>query len=146
MARNREALDAELADLPPELRWREWMGRVVGQGVSLDLLIEDIKVELQGRPFELAAVAGGWMFRTLLRFATAIRTAADVKEQLRHLSELDVAVLAAVAYHQPIDRDELNDIFGGAVSRDLIGRLRQLDLISIGPRSPRPGAPRPTPT
>jgi len=27
------------------------------------------------------------------------------------------------------------------VSRDLIGRLRSLDLIAAGPRSPQPGAP-----
>ena len=27
-ARQKEGLDVELADLPPELRWREWMGRV----------------------------------------------------------------------------------------------------------------------
>ena len=52
--------DRELADLPPELRWREWMGRVeavifaaaepvtrevlarvVGKGCKLDLLIDE---------------------------------------------------------------------------------------------------------
>ncbi|MCD9825879.1 segregation and condensation protein B, partial [Bradyrhizobium japonicum] len=27
-ARPKEDLDIELAELPPELRWREWMGRV----------------------------------------------------------------------------------------------------------------------
>src|SRR6476620_3670922 len=27
-ARPKENLDTELADLPPDLRWREWMGRV----------------------------------------------------------------------------------------------------------------------
>lgn len=26
--RPEHVLDAELSDLPPELRWREWMGRV----------------------------------------------------------------------------------------------------------------------
>lgn len=26
--RQEPLLDAELSDLPPELRWREWMGRV----------------------------------------------------------------------------------------------------------------------
>ena len=76
------AFDRELDDLPPELRWREWMGRieavlfasaspvgredlarVVGQGASVELLIEDIQAELGGRPFELAQVAGGWMAR-----------------------------------------------------------------------------------
>ena len=68
-ARKSEALDTELADLPPELRWREWMGRVeavifassepvgrevlsrlVGRACSVDLLIDDIRSELRDRP------------------------------------------------------------------------------------------------
>lgn len=153
-------LDRELADLPPELRWREWMrrieavlfasaspvprddlARVVGQGASVDLLVEDLAAELEGRAFEVAQVAGGWIFRTRPAYAPAIRTAADVGDQLLDLSEFDVAVLAAIAYHQPITRDGLKDIFGKEISRDLIGRLHARDLIGTGPRSPRRGAP-----
>jgi len=155
-----DAFDRELEDLPPDLRWREWMGRieavifgsaspiprsdlarVVGQGASVDLLIEDIQAELTGRPYELVAVADGWLMRTRVRFADAIRTAADVNEQLMDLNEFEVAVLAAIAYHQPLTRDGLKDIFGKDISRDLIGRLRTQELIATGPRSPRAGAP-----
>ena len=50
-------------------------------------------------------------------------------------------VLAAIAYYQPISRGELGEFLGREVSRDLIGRLRSLDLIAAGPRSPQPGAP-----
>jgi len=50
-------------------------------------------------------------------------------------------VLAAVAYHQPITRDGLKDIFGKEISRDLIGRLHARGLIGTGPRSPQRGAP-----
>ena len=56
------------------------------------------------------------------------------------LSEFDVAALAAIAYHQPITRDGLKDIFGKEISRDLIGRLHARDLIGAGPRDPRRGA------
>ena len=52
-----------------------------------------------------------------------------------------MGVLCAIAYHQPIDRAGLKDIFGKEVSRDLLARLRCKDLIASGPRSPRPGAP-----
>lgn len=162
MAKDRSEpdLDCELLDLPPELRWREWMrrieavlfasassvpredlARVVGQGVSVDLLVEDLAADLEGRAFEIAQVTGGWMFRTHPAYAPAIRAAADAGEQLLDLSEFDVAVLAAIAYHQPITRDGLNDIFGKEISRDLIGRLHTRDLIGTGPRSPRRGAP-----
>ncbi|MGH1460155.1 MAG: SMC-Scp complex subunit ScpB [Paracoccaceae bacterium] len=153
-------LDRELEDLPPELRWREWMRRieavlfasatpvpredlakVVGQGASVDLLIEDLAADLEGRSFEIAGVSGGWMFRTRAAYAPAIRAVADVGEQLLDLNEFDVAVLAAVAYHQPITRDGLKDIFGKEIGRDLIGRLHERGLIGTGPRAPRRGAP-----
>ncbi|WP_303704586.1 SMC-Scp complex subunit ScpB [Celeribacter baekdonensis] len=152
--------DRDLPDLPPELRWREWMRRieavlfasaspvpredltrVVGQGVSVDLLIADVSADLEGRSFEIAKVAEGWIFRTRVAYAPAIRAAADVGDQLMDLSEFDVAVLAAIAYHQPITRDGLKDIFGKEISRDLIGRLHARGLIGTGPRSPRRGAP-----
>ncbi|EDQ03279.1 Segregation and condensation protein B (plasmid) [Sulfitobacter indolifex] len=162
MAKDRPAseLDRELADLPPELRWREWMrrieavlfasaspvgrddlARVVGQGASVDLLVEDLSVELEERSFEIAQVAGGWMFRTRAAYASAIRLAADIDDQLTDLNAFDVAVLAAVAYQQPITRDGLKDIFGKEISRDLIGRLHAHNLIGTGPRAPRRGAP-----
>jgi chromosome segregation and condensation protein ScpB len=64
-----------------------------------------------------------------------------VADHLSTLTEYDVAVLAAVAYHQPITRDGLKGIFGKDISRDLIGRLHARNLIATGPRSPRRGAP-----
>jgi segregation and condensation protein B len=152
--------DRDLDDLPAELRWREWMrrieavlfasatpvpredlARVVGQQASVDLLIEDLGADLADRPYELAAVSGSWMLRTRSSYAPAIRAAADVGEQLLDLNEFDVAVLAAVAYNQPVTRDGLKDIFGKEISRDLIGRLFVSDLITTGPRAPRRGAP-----
>jgi segregation and condensation protein B len=158
--RSEPELDRELIDLPPELRWREWMrrieavlfasaspvprddlARVVGQGASVDLLVEDLAADLEGHSFEIAQVAGGWMLRTRAAYAPAIRAAADIGDQFLDLSEFDVAVLAAIAYHQPITRDGLRDIFGKDISRDLIGRLHARDLIGTGPRSPRRGAP-----
>lgn len=124
---------------------RRWPGddltRVVGQGVFVDMLIEDIQAELVGRSYELIVVADGWMMRTRLRFADAIRTAGDVGGQNLDLNEFEVAVLASIAYHQPLTRDGLKDIFGKDISRDLIGRLRAQELIITGPRSPRAGAP-----
>ncbi|WP_243613870.1 SMC-Scp complex subunit ScpB [Shimia aestuarii] len=160
MAKDEPDLDRELEDLPPELRWREWLrrieavlfasaspvprddlARVVGQGVSVDLLVEDLAADLEGRAFEVAQVAGGWLLRTRSTYAPAIRAAADVGEQDLDLREYEVAVLAAIAYHQPLTRDGLKDIFGKEISRDLIGRLHAHGLIGTGPRSPRRGAP-----
>lgn len=161
MARRAAAeLDRELAALPPDLRWREWLrrieavlfasaapvarddlARVVGQGISVDVLIEDLAVDLQGRPYEVARSGAGWMLRTRAAYAPAIRAAADAGGQALNLSEFDLAVLAAIALHQPISRDGLKAIFGKEISRDLIGRLIARALIGTGPREPRRGAP-----
>ncbi|OYU17395.1 MAG: chromosome segregation protein ScpB [Rhodobacteraceae bacterium PARR1] len=158
--REDRTLDRELADLTPDVRWREWMrrieavlfassapvarddlARVVGQGVSVDLLIEDLAVDLEGRPYEVALVGAGWILRTKPAYAPVIRAAADVAGRALNLSDFDLAVLAAIAFHQPVSRDGLKDIFGKEISRDLIGRLAERDLIGTGPREPRRGAP-----
>jgi segregation and condensation protein B len=160
MARVPEDLDRELAALPPALRWREWMrrieavlfasaapvprddlARVVGQGASVDLLIEDLAADLADRPYEVARAGTGWLLRTRAAYAPAIRAATDAGGQALELNEFDLAVLAAIAYHQPISRDGLKEIFGKEISRDLIGRLAERGLIATGPREPRRGAP-----
>ncbi|WP_024508378.1 SMC-Scp complex subunit ScpB [Bradyrhizobium sp. ARR65] len=159
-ARPKHDLDTELADLPPELRWREWMGRVeavifaspepvtretlarvVGRDCSLDLIIDDIRNELSGRPYELVSVAGGWQHRTRKDFAEAIRAAIGAAGDDKALSQTEALILACIAYYQPINRSELSSFFGKEVSRDTIARLRGLKFIAAGPRSPQPGAP-----
>jgi len=120
---------------------RDMLQRVVGQGANIDLLIADIQAELKGRPYELIAVAGGWMHRTRLEYSDAIKTAADIGEQSLDLNETEMAVLCAIAYHQPTSRADLADIFGKEINRDVLNRLRYKRLIANGPRAPRPGAP-----
>ncbi|MFD2051896.1 SMC-Scp complex subunit ScpB [Mesorhizobium calcicola] len=153
-------LDRELDHLPPEVRWREWMNRVeatifaasepvtrsvlarvVGASCNLDLLIDDIREELRGRPYDLVAVAGGWKHLTRPAYADAIRAAVGVSGRATDLTQSEVLVLMCVAYFQPITRSELSSFFGREISRDLIGNLREAGLIASGPRSPTLGAP-----
>jgi len=160
-AADERLFDRELEDLPPELRWREWMmrveavifasaepviretlARVVGKACSIDLLIDDLIEELRDRPYELVSVAGGWQHRTRQRFAETIRaSSAPTRGGAAALSEFEAMVLMAVGYFQPITRGELSKIFGKEVSRDVIGSLRGAGFIGSGPRSPTPGAP-----
>lgn len=153
-------LDTELAHLAPEMRWREWMGRVeavifasatpvdrqtlarvVGRNCNVDLLIDDIGAELRGRPYELVAVAGGWHFRTRNGFADAIRASGQTTGGGAELSHHEATVLMAIACFQPVTRSDLSKVFGKEISRDTISALRQAELIGSGPRSPTPGAP-----
>ena len=152
--------DRELDHLPSEARWREWMNRVeaaifaasepvgretlariVGKSCSIDLLIDDIREELCGRPYDLVAVAGGWKHLTRPAYADAIHAAIGQSETAGSLSAFEVLVVTAIGYFQPITRGELSSFFGKEISRDLIGHLRGAKLIASGPRSPTPGAP-----
>jgi len=154
-------LDRELEDLPPDLRWREWMlrveavifaaaepvtretlARVVGQNCSIDLLIDDLREELRSRPYDIVSVAGGWQHRTRPAYAGAIRaSAAPARSQASALSQHEAMVLMAVGYFQPVTRGDLSKIFGKEVSRDTIASLRSAGFLASGPRSPTPGAP-----
>ncbi|PBB52008.1 MULTISPECIES: SMC-Scp complex subunit ScpB [Mesorhizobium] len=156
--------DRDLDHLPAEVRWREWMNRVeatifaasepvgretltriVGKSCSIDLLIDDIREELRGRPYDLVAVAGGFRHLTRPAYADAIRsafgTAGGDNRRAVDLTQSDVLVLMCIAYFQPITRGELSSFFGKEISRDFIGHLRGAGLIASGPRSPTPGAP-----
>ncbi len=161
-AKQSPLIDTELEHLPPELRWREWMNRVeavifaasepvtrevlarvVGRDCNLDLIVDDIRQELRGRPYDLVRVAGGYQHRTRPAFADAIRAASGqaAGKADRPLSQTEALVLMTIAYFQPITRAELSSFFAREISRDLIGVLRGQDFIASGPRSPTPGAP-----
>lgn len=128
---------------------REVLARIVGKSCSIDLLINDIREELRGRPYDLVAVAGGFRHLTRPAYADAIRsafgsafgTAAGGGGRAVDLTQSDVLVLMYIAFFQPITRAELSSFFGEEISRDLIGHLRGANLIASGARSPTPGAP-----
>lgn len=154
-------MDRELADLPPDLRWREWMlrveavifaaaepvgretlARVVSKDCSIDLLIDDLREELRSRPYEIVFVAGGWQHRSRSAYASAIRASqVPTRGGGPTLSDFEAMVLMAIAYFQPITRGDLSKIFGKEISRDTIATLRNDNFLASGPRSPTPGAP-----
>jgi segregation and condensation protein B len=153
--------DRDLGDLPEGLRWREWMGRVeaaifasptpvlretlarlVGDACRLDDLLGDIAEELKARPYEIVLVAGGYQFRTRPRHAEALRSLTGTKDSgPPSFTRLEMLALTAIAYQQPVTRAELSRLVGHDISRDILGRLKSLGVITPGPRAPEPGAP-----
>ena len=114
--------DRELADLPPELRWREWkarveavlfaapkpvtrevLARVVGRDCVLDLLLDDLREDLRGRPVELVRAGEGFALHTRAAFGPAVRVAFDIPADAKQLTKLEAGVLMAVAMFQPAD-------------------------------------------
>ena len=154
--------DVDLATLPREARWREWMGRVeavifasptpvpretlarlVGPECRLDDLITDIQDELRTRPYELVFVAGGWHHRTRRRFTDVVQVTGVSRADgsASALTSTETLVVAAIAYLQPVTRAELAQVLAKEVSRDTLARLKRLDLVAAGPRMPQIGAP-----
>ena len=102
----------------------------------------DLRAELADRPAELRRGGQAWALRRRPTYGLAIRAALALDPQASRLSERELAVLADIAWHQPITPADLDALFGTAVSRDLLARLRAEGLIAHGIRSPTPGAPR----
>ena len=96
---------------------RENLARVVGKACNLELIIDDIRDELRGRPYELVSVAGGWSFRTKLGFGDAIRAALGGAAKDANCRSSNAVVLMAIAYFQPITRGELSQFLGREVSQ-----------------------------
>lgn len=139
-------------------RWRTWMTQtealifaspspvtraeiadLVDPDCVIEELIADIRAELHGRPYDIVAAAGGWAFRTRPAVAEVLRRASRARKP--DLSSQELEVVAAIAYHQPVTRAGLNELFGREISRDLLASLRSDGLIDTGARSPTRGAP-----
>ncbi len=121
--------DRELSDLPAELRWREWksrivavlfaaakpvprevLARVVGKTCALDLLLDDLKEDLRGRPVELVRAGESYTLHTRPAFGPAIRVALDIPADAKQLTNLEAGVLMAIAMFQPTTRGELSEM------------------------------------
>jgi chromosome segregation and condensation protein ScpB len=92
---------------------------LAGEGSAIAAAAEVAAISLQN---DLVAVAGGWHLRTRKQFADAIHLAMG-GPRLQPLSCTENLVLTAIAYFQPITRGQLPQLFGKAVSRDVIGQL-----------------------
>jgi segregation and condensation protein B len=107
---------------------------------KVKVLVEDLNAEYaeQGRPFEIAEVAGGYQARTLPEFATFLQQI-QPQRPLR-LSKPALETLAIVAYRQPVTRAEIEDVRGvdaGAVVRSLMERK----LLRLAGHKEVPGRP-----
>ena len=122
---------------------REALAKIVGKNCNLDDLLADLRDELRPRPYELVHVAGGWQLRTKPRYADAIRALDNGAKDAGppELTPTEILAVTTIAYLQPATRAELSRLVGKEVSRDIIGRLKSLDLIAAGPRAPEAGAP-----
>src|SRR5260370_22728490 len=98
----------------------------------------ELKQGYAHRGIELDEVAGGWLFRSNVQFASFVRELTS--ERPVRLSRAQIETLAIVAYRQPVTRPEIDDIRGvdsGATLKLLLER----DLLRILGKKDEPGRP-----
>lgn len=76
---------------------RETLARIVGKSCSIDLVIDDIRAELRGRPDDLVAVGGGWRHLTRPAYADAIQTTVGAASPKRHVRRNRYGMAAGTA-------------------------------------------------
>jgi segregation and condensation protein B len=95
--------------------------------------------ESGGRGVRLAELAGGWQILTRPEFSSAVERMLVGRRRAR-LSRAGLETLAAVAYHQPMTKGEIDTIRGV----DCSGALRTLldrELVTVKGRSDKVGRP-----
>jgi segregation and condensation protein B len=91
-----------------------------------------------GRGVGLAAVAGGWQFRTAEDLAPILR---KIVELPRRLPRVAMETLSIVAYHQPVTRTEIEEIRGASLSQTTLDLLLENGLVTPKGRRETPGRP-----
>ena len=82
-------------------------------------------------------IAGGYQLRTRPCYAGAIRVLNNGARDAGppELTPTELLTVTAIAYLQPATRAELSRLAGKEISRDVIARLKRLELIAAGPRA-----------
>jgi len=116
----------------------EAISRHLDEAADVPELLRELAQIYAGRGVNLARLAGGWAFRTAPDLAAKLRIERPVA---RKLSRAAVEVLAAIAYHQPVTRGEIEQIRGVALGKGTIDALMEAGWVR--PKGRRAGPVRP---
>jgi segregation and condensation protein B len=114
------------------------LANLLPEDADVDAVLVALAARYQDRGVNLAAVAGGWQFRTAPDIAPVLR---KVVELPRRLPRVAMETLAIVAYHQPVTRGEIEEIRGAALSQNTLDLLLENGLITTKGRRESPGRP-----
>jgi segregation and condensation protein B len=116
----------------------EAISRYLDEAADVPKLLRELAQIYAGRGVNLAQLAGGWAFRTAPDLAAKLRIERPVA---RKLSRAAVEVLAAIAYHQPVTRGEIEQIRGVALGKGTIDALMEAGWVRPKGRRAGPGRP-----
>lgn len=121
-------------------RIREIVGMsVTPQMVSEALSKANASLESINSPFEIVEQAGGYRFRTKVKYYPWVRELFP-EMNARRLSQAALETLAVVAYQQPITRATIENVRGVSCDAPLRSLLEK-KFIALGPRAETVGNP-----
>ncbi len=106
--------------------------------IDLPECLEELQRTYADRGINLVRVARGWAFRTAADLAHLMTR--EIVEQ-RKLSRPALEMLAIIAYHQPVTRNEIEEIRGVSTSKGTLDLLIEIGWVRISGRRDVPGRP-----
>lgn len=108
---------------------------------AVEVAVQELRAEYEanGRSFQIYELAGGYQIMTLPDFAPYLERFATVPQSSK-LSQAALEALAVIAYRQPIDRSEIEEIRGVA-SSGVLRTLQDRALIDVVGRGEGLGRP-----
>jgi segregation and condensation protein B len=107
-------------------------GRQVGAGVGGDtikILLEELRLDWQGRGIEIVSLASGWRFQSRPEMKVYLDRLAPEKPP--RYSRATLETLAIIAYRQPVTRGDIEEIRGVAVNSQTIKMLEDRGWIDV---------------
>lgn len=108
-------------------------------GDVLRRLLDELRVEWEGRGVELASVASGWRFQTRPQYQFVIERLNPQKPP--RYSRAVLETLAIIAYRQPVTRGDIEDIRGVSVAATVLKALESRGWIEQVGHREVPGRP-----
>lgn len=102
-------------------------------------LLDELRVDWEGRGIELVQTAGGWRFQTRPEYQVFLDRLKDEKPPKYSRAVLET--LAIIAYRQPVTRGDIEDIRGVAVSPNVLKTLESRGWIDEVGHRDTPGRP-----
>ena len=116
--------------------------RLFEDEVSADTVrnvLDQLRVEWEGRGVELVAIASGWRFRTRPQYQKFLDRLNPQKPP--RYSRAVLETLAIIAYRQPVTRGDIEQIRGVTVSGNIIKTLEMRGWIDVVGHREVPGRP-----
>jgi len=114
------------------------LGSRLPEDVDLKASLRALQAEYSTRGVNLVRIAGKWTFRTASDLSWLLTKEATVPKKL---SRAAIETLAVIAYHQPVTRDEVEEIRGVVMSKGTFDVLMETGWIKPRGRRKVPGRP-----